>query len=291
MAEFAYRDIERTIKVDPVEALEERGKVDHYYCPNKDCMAYLRVVSGDRRKSKPFFRAIPSHKHIEDCNYKAYYDEETQKEKIQLNNKGFHHYDFSIDKLYEKLTTMPKEDDLQGVTGRRVDVETEETREGLISSTRKLMRLCCFMKIDERLGGSEIRDFLIDSRTVVDRYKYYIKDASGGDKVFLLILPLSEMGYNNELKRVYLDLNVTLPNDIISEYTFEIRFPEERSYKEFLKAAFELKKTRSVVGILTKLERPYDNNNYYYVCSVKTSLQLSISKDFTLIKNKDIPSK
>ena len=288
MAEFAYRDIERNIKVDPVEALAERGKVDHYYCPNKDCMAYLRVVCGDRRRPEPFFRAIPSHKHKEGCNYKAYYNEEAQKEKTQQNNKGFHKYDFSIDKLYEKLTTMPEEDESPEVPGRKVDVETEETRDWLISSTRKLMRLCSFMDITEKLGESEIRDFLIDSRTIADRYKYYIRDADSGNKVFLLVLPLSDMGYKNELRRIYLDMNVSLPNGFISEFTFEIRFPDEKSYKEFRKTAFELKETRSTVGILTKLEKPYDNNDYYYVCDIKTSLQLSVSKDYALIKNKDI---
>ena len=287
MAEFAYRDIERNIKVAPVEALGERGKVDHYFCPNKDCMAYLRVVCGDRRRTEPFFRAIPSHKHIEGCNYKAYYDEEAQKEKIQQNNKGLHHYDFSIDKLYEKLTTISEEDDSPEVPGRKVDVETEETRDRLISSTRKLMHLCGSMEITEKLGESEIRDFLIDSRTIADRYKYYIRDAESGDKVFLLVLPLSEMGYKNELRRIYLDLNVALPNGNISEFTFEIRFPDEKSYKEFRKAAFELKETRSTVGILTKLEKPYDNNDYYHVCDIKTPLQLSISKDYTLVKKGD----
>ena len=43
MSEYAYWDLERTIKVDPITAFGERGKVDHYYCPNKECMAYLRL--------------------------------------------------------------------------------------------------------------------------------------------------------------------------------------------------------------------------------------------------------
>ena len=287
MAEFAYRDIDRTVRVNPVEALGERGEVDHYYCPDKKCQAYLRVVSGAERRPDPFFRSIPSHKHREGCNYKAYYDEEAQKEKIQKNNKGLHHYDFSIDKLYEKLTTIFKETNPSNIQGRNVDVETEETRERLISSTKKLMRLCCFMAINEKLGESEIRDFLIDSRTVVDRYKYFIKDASSGDKIFLLVLPLSEMGYKNELRRVYLHLNVALLNRSISEYTFEIRFSDEKSYKDFRNDAFELKGTRSTVGILTKLEKPYDDNDYYYVSNIVTPLQLSVVQDYTLVKNGD----
>ena len=49
MAEFAFRNEERTIKIDPVEALGERGKVDHYYCPNPNCGALLRVVRSDER--------------------------------------------------------------------------------------------------------------------------------------------------------------------------------------------------------------------------------------------------
>ena len=287
MAEFAFRDFERTVRVDPVEALGERGKVDHYYCPDKKCQAYLRVVSGDERRPDPFFRSIPSHKHREDCNYKAYYDEEAQKEKIQKNNKGLHHYDFSIDKLYERLTTISEETDSPNIQGRKVDVKTDATRERLISSTKKLMRLCCYMAINEKLGESEIRDFLIDSRTVADRYKYFIKDAGIGDKIFLLVLPLSEMGYKNNLRRVYLHLNVALPNHSISEYTFEIRFSDEKSYKDFRNDAFELKGTRSTVGILTKLEKPYDDNDYYYVSNIEASLQLSIAQDFTLVKNGD----
>ena len=286
MAEFAYRDAERTIKVDPVETLNERGTVDHYYCPNKDCMAFLRVVLGDKRRPDPFFRSIPSHKHIEGCNYKAFYDEEAQKEKTKQSNAGLHHYDFSINKLYEKLTTMPEEDDLPKVPGRKVDVETEETRDRLISSTGKLMRRCSSMEINQKLGESEIRDFLIDSRTVYDRYKYFIKDAGSKDKVFLLVLPVSAMTYDNNSMRIYLHLNVSFLKGNTTEYIFEIRFPDEKRYTTFRNEAYNLRGTRSTVGILTKLERPYDNNDHYYVCDIKTSFQWNFSYDYTLVKTK-----
>lgn len=283
MAEFAYRDIERTIKVDPVEALGERGKVDHYFCPNKDCMAYLRVVSGDRRRPEPFFRSIPSHPHIKDCNYKSFYDEEAQKNKIQQNNKGLHRYDFSIDTLYEKLVSVPEKDTME-VPGREIDEETELTRERLISSTRELMRTCNFMEITDKLGESEIRDFLIDSRTVFDRYKYFIKDADSGNKVFLLILPLAGMGYKEELERVYLSLNVSFLNGNSTEYKFEVRFPDKKRYRDFRKTALDLRETRSTVGILTKLGQPYDNNDHYFICEIKTADQLYTAKDYQLVK-------
>ena len=284
MSEYAYKDLERNKRIDPFEAFGERGKVDHYYCPNKECMAYLRVVSPDRRRKNPFFRAIPSHKHIEGCNYKALYNEEAQKEKIQKNNKGLHHYDFSIDTLYERLTAVPEEEESPDVPGRKVDVETEETRERLISSTMKLTRTCNSMDITDKLGETEIRDFLIDSRTVFDRYKYFIKDADSGNKVFLLILPLAGMGYKEELERVYLSLNVSFLNGNSTEYKFEVRFPDKKRYRDFRKAALDLRETRSTVGILTKLGQPYDNNDHYFICEIKTAEQLYIAKDYQLVK-------
>lgn len=287
MAEFAYRDIDRTIKVNPLEALGERGKVDHYFCPNKDCMAFLRVVSGDERRPDPFFRSIPSHKHIEGCNYKAYYDEEAQREKNRQNNKGLHLNDFSIDTLYERLTDVPEEEDSPDVPGRKVDVDTEETRERLISSTMKLTRTCNSMEITDKLGETEIRDFLIDSRTVFDRYKYFIKDADSGNKVFLLILPLAGMGYKDDSKCVYLDLNVSFLNGATAEYTFEIRFSDVKRYKEFRNTAYTLKETRSTVGILTKLEQPHGNNDYYYACEIKTQKQIYFVKDYSFFKPKE----
>ncbi len=157
MAEFAYKDSSRTEKVYPVDAYG-LPKVDHYYCPNPKCNAWLRVVREDNKKHlNPFFRALPTHPHIEDCNYKAYYDEDANRGRIQTANSGLHEDDFLIDKLFEKVTSEENTED--GDIERRATKESSDyKRERLISSTGKLARYCLSHEIDENLGDSKICD-------------------------------------------------------------------------------------------------------------------------------------
>lgn len=283
MAEYVFRDEERTIKVDPVEALGERGKRDHYFCPNPNCNALLRVVRNDDRHKNPFFRAMPSHPHIESCNYKAYYDADAQKEKIQQTNSGLHDYDFRIETLFERVTSDLGKDIIECTERRGVKEKTDYKRESLIGSTEKLARLCLSYDTGDMLGDSQIIDFLIDSRTAYERYSKYI-NVENGNKVFLLILPLAKMNYNSEKARINLYLNEQFRDKPGIDYWFEINFTSLDVFRSVLKPLYDFKGTKSEVAILTKMQKNYGEDDHY-VCSIFSERQVWVKIDNSMAQS------
>ena len=281
MAEFAYKDSNRSIKVDPIDAFSNVG-VDHYYCPNPKCQAWLRVVREDGKKHmNPFFRAMPTHPHIEGCDYKAYYDEDSNRGKIQNNNRGLHEEDFEIDRLYEKVIIEESDESGDDVERRRTKEKTDNKRERLISSTGKLARYCLSHEIDDNLGEAQIFDFLIDARTVFEHYRKYI-DVENGKKVFLIYIPLYKMRYDKDNARIFLDLKAKYRDELEVGYTFELKFNTIELFWDFRNLAYDYRETKSHVAILSKMGKYYGNDDHY-ICNIVNSKQYWMRIDNSMV--------
>lgn len=53
------------------------------------------------------------------------------------------------------------------------------------------------------------------------------------------------------------------------------------------KDAVSSETSHGVSNILTKLEQPHGNNDYYYACEIKTQKQIYFVKDYSFFKPKE----
>lgn len=279
MAEFAYKDSSRIKKIYPDDALAERKLNPNvqYFCPNPDCNAKLIPKRGSAsRNQNSFFCALKTKKHIEDCNYKAYYDEESALEAAKIRNAGLYESDFSIEVLLEKMysytSTETKESTPKDSTNTEDLEDDKASKEIILSNTTKLYRYCKFHEITDILGDKELRKIVIDSRTIFDTYKHFIFEG-----VYLIELPIFKMAFIAETQTLRFRIKKRYIGDLDVDYFFHLRFTSNDLFWEKYKELKEYKNTRSTLVIISKVTKDFGNDKNYY-CEIRNTAQMYFVK-------------
>lgn len=285
MAEYAYTDKLRTKTITPEEALLERsqGVFRDYYCPNPNCDAILAPVKGDENKHpNPFFRARKTKKHVEGCDYKAYYDEEAANEAARTRNAGLFESDFSIEALLSRiLSYVPPEStsDSQRGVSRSIEEDEKVIREKIISSTAKLYKYCKFRSISETLGERQIKEFVIDDETICDTYRYFIKEGT-----YMLNVPVLGMYYIPDKKIIGLKYTKDFLCGLSVDYRFTLHFTSEEFFRDETSLLMKFRQTRSNLVFVSTVTKNFgDDKNYH--CTIENPAQLYFVQSDELVPN------
>lgn len=86
MSFWAYKDISHINSISAEEAKTEDKSIN-YFCPNPNCPAIMHISHCDGI-SKARFRALPSHPHIESCEYHrgGYQEDQFEEKSFNFNN-------------------------------------------------------------------------------------------------------------------------------------------------------------------------------------------------------------
>lgn len=158
MANCAYKDKERK---KLVYANEATNKDAIYYCPNKDCNAEMCLCSKEGIKV-PYFRALPSKGHVENCPYKndvvsfirSIFDESSFKYEDVMENI------LASDRQKKKSQVLNSKDEPKN--NSKVDVVNHKLT---ISTILQLYQMCKETDIDKFYGDTKVGSMILDDRT------------------------------------------------------------------------------------------------------------------------------
>lgn len=255
MANYAYRDQERTIVLYSSDAVkEDRNKA--FYCPNPKCNAKLYICAIDGSKSAYFRATKHNSKHIEKCPF-GNSNSEFNKDKFDETKFVFNN---AIDKLLCATEIRKKKKNVREHNTRGYNIGESELHPP--RTIRQLYSLCKSMPVRSRYGDKEIGEMLLD-----DRSGYRYPKGCFGNKIIEAVAKLRI--YDDSKKEIYL----TAPMDS-KKYTFILSFDDRAIYRDIRSEIFNNKD--KIIVVCGKWESSGIYN--FFVTKMYSKKQIAVIK-------------
>ncbi|MED4072268.1 hypothetical protein [Priestia endophytica] len=245
MAMYVFKDAARKHKLLARDA-QKQDKSSRFYCPNKKCNAHMSVRSLDG-VSKAYFAANQSQSHVKGCPYKS--------RRFQPNL-----YDgngFVFDDALLSLTMPSKSQSKSDIPGEH---GTGEVAPKPIRTIRQIYSMCKSYDCSDSYNGKIIGQMLLDERSAY----MYSKGVFGWR-----LIELKYRYYSSDRKEIVL---VCPQNG--KEYTFIMRFGNEKLFKEIRKIVYENRNHLIIVAGEWNSSGKYNA----FCTEIKSKKQLTIVK-------------
>lgn len=245
MAMYVFKDAAREHKLLARDA-QRQDKSIRFYCPNKKCDAHMYVRSLDG-VSKAYFGARKSYSHEKGCPY---------------TSRGFQPnlHDENGFKFEDALLSLTRQSKTQSKSEIPREHGTGEVRPKPIHTIRQIYSMCKSHDCSDLYNGKIIGQMLLDERSAY----MYPKGVFGWR-----LIELKYRYYSSDRNEIAL---VGPSNG--KEYTFIVKFGDERLFKEINKIVYENRNHLIIVAGEWKSSGKYNT----FCTEFKSKKQLAIEK-------------